>query len=204
MDLNDIRQRLELLAVSLKRQNKPPSTTHRERPVAGSPDKTDIIVRFGTRSQPELVSDVNSLLGEFAALKDIIGRRLKDLGRDPQLIEDLMNRSLHLQLMLDLNNEVKHGYPLRRYRSGVQPVISELGEGLHVPAGTKLEVEIDVPSMATTVGPGPFVTVTGRIRTRDGKEICTLGKLVDSCLEAYEGFIRDQGLADEIPKISRK
>ncbi len=154
-----------------------------------------ISVTFGTKTEVELHRDVNAIISELAALKDIMKLSLADNGHNPSIMEEVVEKSLHLKVLIDLNNEHKHGYPLNRYRSGMQPIIGELQEGLEVPAGETVKSTIEHWTGKVISDKRLNATIVGAVAARNGKPIFSLDEMIDSCLKEYEALAKDYGLA---------
>ncbi|WP_157831453.1 hypothetical protein [Confluentibacter flavum] len=127
---------------------------------------------FGSSDQVSLYNKVMIILYNLASLKDNLKNSLKKNGYSPQIIEEEINNSIYLKVLIDIVNQDKHGSPLRKPRSNINPYISDLNQGLRL--GDKRE-GFD----------GPVILIDGYIRNIDGQIIFTLDQLVETCYEKF-------------------
>ncbi len=194
MNINSLKERMQILYASVERRLKKLSPSA-ETSINVTKWELFTRVRFGSSSPPQLRSDVNAIISDLASLRDIIKVNLRAKGLSPRIMEDAINASFHLQLIVDLNNEYKHGHPLRDgYRSGVEPIVGPLVEGLKVPPGETVDMVVEYASGRVEIDKDFEVVITGDITTRDGRRLCTLDELFDTALTEYEGIMKENGL----------
>ena len=61
-----------------------------------------------------MINKIFIIFYNLASLKDNIKNCLEKKGLDKNLIEIEINNSLHLQVLIDIVNQEKHGYPLKK------------------------------------------------------------------------------------------
>lgn len=143
----------------------------------------------GGLKDPDLSNLAYSLIHNIANLKDILKKWAIANNRDKAKIEQAVNRSFDLQIIIDLSNNDKHGYPPRDGGySGKSPNLVEINRVLQLKAGGNAGNYITVKSgdkgMLEKSGPGiAKVILTGNIVDKDGNH---LGALEDVALEAIE------------------
>ncbi len=81
---------------------------------------------FGSSDNESLLNKVMIILHNLASLKDNLKNSLKKNGLSPQIVEEEIKNSVHLQVLIDIVNQDKHGSPLRNPRSNMSPYISDL------------------------------------------------------------------------------
>lgn len=194
MDVNNIEERIRIISASLGKKIEVGSKTKTEIRTDPLADKFEMRISFGSKSKEEILLDVMSIIQNLAALKDIVKKNLTMKGFDKQIMEDKKNSSLHLKLLIDLNNEYKHGYPLRDgYKSGHEPVISDLIQGIELPDGASVEISAFYEGRAE-LDKDYTIVIMGRINDRDGSNICTLDEMIEKSMEIYSLVISKYGL----------
>ena len=193
MDINDIKNRLAMLEVSLKKQlepSKPYST------VAWNDKTGEFItsIHFGTRGMLEMQREVYALISELASLKDILKIQMNSKGLDQELVEKAIDSSFNTQLLIDINNEYKHGSPIRHYRSGKRPKLINISEGLEVPPGEQFSLDVEYFSGMVKLNKNLSAKIVADVVDGDGTKFCTLDEIVKGTVALYRQFISQQGL----------
>ena len=81
-------------------------------------------IQAGKEDEDEIINKIFIILYNLSSLKDNLKNCFKNKGLDPQIVEDEINNSLHLQVLIDIVNQEKHGYPLKKSnRSNKNPLI---------------------------------------------------------------------------------
>ena len=79
---------------------------------------------LGGLDTAQLANLAHSVINNIANLTDHLRRWAKKRGQDPRLINQILANSRPMQIITDLSNNDKHGYPPRdRGHSGVAPKI---------------------------------------------------------------------------------
>jgi hypothetical protein len=141
-----------------------------------------------TLGQDESENRVLTIVRGLADLKDNLKRHAKQKGVDPELIEDGVNGSEYLQLIVDLENGQKHGYPPKPERSGKSPRLEDVTVGLQ---GQTSETSSTGEIM--TLG-NVKVIITASVVDKDSKSIMTLDMLIEGALNAWTELINKHGL----------
>ena len=95
-----------------------------------------ISVTFGKEKPEAIENKIIIILQNLASLKDHLKNCLKKNGLNPNLVETEINNSQHLQILIDLVNQEKHGYPLTKTnRSGKNPLIKDAHQVLIISTG---------------------------------------------------------------------
>ncbi len=148
---------------------------------------------FNPDDEPKILNQINSVISNLANLKDCLKKKIEESGNDPQVIEDEINNSPHLQVILDLSNQEKHGYPLTKTRrSGKDPLITNVGRVLsssNKPDNIRHEGS-DGSSMMNMM-----VMITADITDSHGDKLYRLDYLVETTLSAWEQIIIKYNLA---------
>lgn len=159
-------------------------------------------VTFGNYDDVELYNIVFNQVSAIASLKDHLKKYLKNKSKDPQMVEDLINKELVLQLIIDLWNQDKHGYPLSRVsRSNKNPKIMNLKQGLTIKDISKGKGSIvfspisvnspDSMKNMTAEVDNTIVKVIGDVTDDKGNILMTLDEMIDQSLRIWEKVIID-------------
>ena len=124
MDYNDVADRLKRTLKSIQ------ARFDDDIAVYSTVEKKDgrVNVKFEIQGdKEEMINKVFIILYNLASLKDHLKNKLKKSSLNPSLIEDEINHSIHLQVLIDIINQEKHGYPLKQSnRSGKNPLIQNV------------------------------------------------------------------------------
>jgi len=139
MDYNDISARLKRVLSSLNERFDDEiavytTVTKDEKKVDEKTTEFNFKVEYhiGKHDQETLINRIAIILYNIASLKDHTKNHIKNIGGSPQIVEDEINNSLHLQVLIDIVNQEKHGYPLRSRRSLKDPLIKKITESYQV------------------------------------------------------------------------
>jgi len=190
MDYNDIQTRLELIYASMGEQftygQAALETTHTKIESEGN-ERSISISFFNPDHKPKVLNQINSIISNLANLKDCLKRKVKLQGYNPKVIEDEINNSLYLQIILDLSNQAKHEYPLTETRrSGKDPLIKNISRTLspsNKPDNIRHE-RTDGSAMMNMM-----VKITADITDSQGNHLYRLDDLVEGALSAWEQII---------------
>jgi len=116
----------------------------------------------------------------------------------PGDVEQFVNGSFPLQIVIDLSNTEKHHELRHAPRSGHKPKIKDLRRALRLRArgssGVGVMMDLRDGKLRKVGGGDANVSLSAKVVSQDGTE---LGDLLDLCREAiasWERFARDQGL----------
>jgi len=128
---------------------------------------------FGNDDESELLNKVMIILYNLASLKDHLKNDFKRVNLDPEIIEREINDSVHLQVLMDIVNQEKHGAPLRRLRSGKSPKIIGVTNGMRL--------------ADKRTGEEKFIMfIDGTIADNNGQRIFGLDELVEESFSAWK------------------
>ena len=161
-------------------------TTHTKIESEGN-ERSISISFFNPDHKPKVLNQINSIISNLANLKDCLKRKVKLQGYNPKVIEDEINNSLYLQIILDLSNQAKHEYPLTETRrSGKDPLIKNISRTLspsNKPDNIRHE-RTDGSAMMNMM-----VKITADITDSQGNHLYRLDDLVEGALSAWEQII---------------
>lgn len=189
MNYNDINTRLERIYESINSMNRYGGevlsgvhTEHRKE----ADGKSVVIISFGRET--ETTNRVQNVINNLANLKDILKENIAQQGKDSRVIENEINQSMSLQLVLDLSNQEKHGYPLTKtQRSGKNPQITNIRSGLS-PSDKPDNVKYSASTGAAAYN--VMIVVSADIVDSNGHHLLTLDELVNSAIDDWENMIR--------------
>lgn len=196
MDYNNVETRLKKIYASVGEQftygHAALDMTYTEEKTEGK-ERSVSISFFNPDDEPKILNQINSVISNLANLKDCLKKKIEESGNDPKVIEDEINNSPHLQVILDLSNQEKHGYPLTKTRrSEKDPLITNVGRLLsssNKPDNIRHEGS-DGSSMMNMM-----VMITADITDSHGDKLYRLDYLVETTLSAWEQIIIKYNLA---------
>jgi hypothetical protein len=188
MNYNDINERLKRIYASIDSKNKYGGevltgvhTDHTEM----SNGQSKVTFSFGDKV--EATNQIHNIIGNLANLKDILKYNIVKQGKGEQLIEDEINKSFALQLILDLSNQEKHGYPLTKTRrSKKDPLIKNICTGLS-PSNKP-----DDKRYSSSDGSAAFnvmIVINADIVDYDENHLFTLDELIKLAINDWENII---------------
>lgn len=183
MDFNDIKSRLERILKSLNgRFNEDIdrkvkyNTIHEE-------TNTIISTTLGSLNESEILNKIILILHNLANLKDHLKNNFNTKGIKKQKVEDEINNSIHLKVLIDLVNQEKHGYPLTKSkRSNKDPLISNPRQSLginHSADGTF--VAFDFNGTYSVTGGEGILIIDADILDAEKNFLFSLDELVNIC-----------------------
>mgnify|MGYP001189042920 CR=1 FL=1 len=195
MDYNDVQTRLEMIYASIGEQftygQAALETTHIELKSEGK-ERSVSISFFNPNDKSKILNQINSIISNLANLKDCLKRKIGQQDRDPKIIEDEINDSPELQIILDLSNQAKHEYPLRRTRrSGKDPLIQNVGRVLS-PSNKPDNIRHQKNDGSAMMN--MMVRMTADITDSKGNLLYHLNDLVEGALGAWEQIIKKYGI----------
>jgi hypothetical protein len=153
---------------------------------------------FGGLSEEELVNKIMMILYNLASLKDHLKNALKSAGKDPRIVEDAINASRHLQVLVDIVNQDKHGTPLRSARSGLDPRLTRCHQSIHCESGIQpgsfAGVSIDPEKGEFSIVGGTHFTISAFVVDNNDMFIFTLDELVETAYLEFDK-IHDDNLS---------
>ena len=120
------------------------------------------------------------MVSRLANIKDPLKNKLEDNNLNRQLAEDCINSSQYLEIVMDLNNAEKHGYPLKKTRrSKIDPRIENIRKEMLVPLKT---------GKFTSVFSESIVVFAADVVDLSGNKICDFYELIEHSLTDWEKF----------------
>lgn len=132
MDYNDIKYRIERTLISLNARFENNIENHTNYQFYEMEGEKRISITFGTTDEKKLINPIMIILHNLSNIKDNLKKSLKEKGYDPQVVEHEINNSLHLQILVDIVNQEKHGTPLNNCRSQKNPIIKNAFQSLRM------------------------------------------------------------------------
>lgn len=192
MDYDNINSRLKRLYLSVDQQYEDDVLEHMQtRTEVGDDGMLSVIFDFRAKhDEDETVNRINGIISGLANLKDHFKKVMQERGGDPQVIEDEIDKELPLQVILDLNNQEKHGYPLTKYRrSKKDPKIVDIDKAITARPGVVPTAFIRNPITGAGATNNMTIVITAKIVDGSGNLLYYLNDLVDRSLNAWEGIM---------------
>lgn len=160
----------------------------------------------GKATDEEISNAAHSAISNIANFKDHFRRWLRQHGKPMEELDKAVAASFELRVLIDLNNNDKHGYPPRvgQDHSGVAPRLESLGRAVvfggtpSEPAASSVEIVIErEPSVS--LGEAAYRSIVGRIIDRDGNLVGHLHEFLDKGLADLEGLLLGYGVITDEP-----
>ncbi len=192
MDYNDVNLRLKRLYLSIDQQYESDVLQHMQT----KKEKTKngnftVTINFNAKhDENETINRINSIIASLANLKDHLMAKLKLQNGNPEDIENEINQDLPLQLILDLNNQEKHGYPLTKTRrSGKDPKIIDISKALSSRPSIKPITFIRDPITGAGATSNMAIVISAKVVDSQGNLLFYLNDLIDKSLKSWERII---------------
>jgi hypothetical protein len=145
---------------------------------------------------------LEELIYNIAHVKDPLKKRLREKGRDETIVEKFISQNEPLQIVIDLANAAKHGYPLRWCRSKHEPRLGEVGRVLQFATGLggcssavfTYDAKSGGPMIVTTGAASANVVLTADVLDKAGRRLGELMEIANQAVQAWERFLADQGV----------
>jgi len=154
----------------------------------------------GGRSEQELANTAHSLIYNIANLRSHLKKWAAHNGQDKARVDTEFNNSKALQVIADLSNNDRHGYPPRnRGHSGQSPrlrkIVSILELTTKAEKGSSVGLTFTPQGVPKILGDGTAkVIISGDILDRDGNNIGNLHETALEAVEAWESVLSDFGV----------
>lgn len=196
MDYNNVETRLKKIYASVGEQftygHAALDMTYTEIKAEGE-ERSVSISFFNPNDEPKILNQINSVISNLANLKDCLKKKIEESGSDSKVIEDEINISPYLQVILDLSNQEKHGYPLTKTRrSGKDPLITNVGRALS-PSNKPDNIRHEGSNGSSMMN--MMVKITADITDSHGNTLYRLDTLVENAMCAWEQIIIKYNLA---------
>ena len=153
----------------------------------------------GGLTPAELLNLAHSVVHNIANLRDHLRRWAAKNGHNPSRIDQAISHSVPLQIITDLSNNDKHGYPRNAGHSGKAPQLAEIRRVLRLTtaaeAGSSVMVILTPSGPKQVSGSGSTnVAVSGQVVDAYGTVIGDLYDLEVEALKAWEQELKDLGI----------
>lgn len=162
---------------------------------------TVIVQDFSGGLAPEQISNIaHSSIYNIATLADHLRKWARKNGHDVARIDAAIAGSLQLQVIIDLSNADKHGYPSRdRGKSGRFPKLAEVKRVMRLSSGRRANsgasVQLTPPFTPVIVGSGRADgVITGTIVDGSGALIGDLHQFMNEAMVSWEALLHEFGL----------
>ncbi len=156
---------------------------------------------IGSLNPAQLSNLAHSAIHNIANLQNHIRRWAAKNGRDPKQVDQAVAKYLPLQLIKDLSNNDKHGYPPRNGgRSGKAPKLVDVKRVLKLRTDTAPGSCVEVifapkgPKQIVSGGGGSVVVVTGTVVDGGGGILGDLHDIEAKALKVWEQELRNLGV----------
>ena len=173
----------------------PPKVVSNERGVAMYQDF------LGGLNAAQLSNLAHSVIHNIANFQYHLRRWAANNGHDPKAVDQVLGKSAPLQLLKDLSNNDKHGYPPRNGgHSGRTPKLKDVTRVLRLTTGTGAGSGIAVyftpqgPKQVASGGSGSAVVITGQVVDGSGSRLGDLHDIEDEALKVWEQELHNLGL----------
>ncbi len=188
MDFNNISIRLKRIYTSVNARVE----TKLDRAINLVKTSKSFKITFDKHSEDPL-NKIFIILHNLANLKDHLKIILNSKGGNRQDIENEINNSLHLKIIIDLSNADKHGYPTRSNRSQLNPQIKNVRHSLHVKKTEdqpQASFSINMLSGNHSTNSVAKVVIAADVVDQNENFIMSLDQLINSGLTMWEKILK--------------
>jgi hypothetical protein len=163
----------------------------------GSGSAVFIVQDFRGGLSGEQISNIaHSAIHNVASLEHHLQRWLGRTGRSLNVVKEAVEKSFELQVVIDLWNVDKHGYPPRNNRSGRAPKLREVKRVMQMSSGPQPNSGASIWLSPTPgvqfIGSGSAaVIITGTIVDKKGLVLGSLDKFLGSAVAAWERLLQE-------------
>lgn len=200
MSINNLENRLKLLYTSINchfGKFKRPEPIGKESIDDEGKSIYTVSIGGGITTEDEVLNatnDINIIIHNIANLKDNLKNLLKSKKINDKIVENYIDSSIHLKVIIDLANQEKHGYPTNSRRSKLDPKIVNIQN----------EMIINFPLSKVFVNIlDSRVEIAAEIVDYEDKFLFTFKELVEKSIEKWEDFFLEH-LIDESLQIKEK
>ncbi len=197
MDTNDINKRMERVYLSLGQRfdKNIVESTNIEHLTNGS--NFQVKISFGGENKAELYNQAFTIISNIAKLKDHLKNIHQKKGGNKQDIEKEINLSEHLKLIIDLDNQEKHG-ELKESRSNKFPYLNDIDRALSMRSD-----EQSKNGAHFTLNPfngeceyegNLAIVIIAEVKAKDGTIICSFDELITKSMDKWEEIIKKYNL----------
>ena len=154
----------------------------------------------GGFSNGDLSNYAHLVIHNLANLQDNVKRWAAHNGHDKAKVDQAVNNSFDLQIIKDLSNNDKHGYPPRdRGHSGKYPKLVDINRVMQLKTqakkGSTIGMTLDAQGIPKIFGNGTSkAIITGNVVDNDDNLIGDFYEIANRAVEAWEQLLDDFGL----------
>lgn len=135
-----------------------------------------------------LRNQINIIIANLANIKDCLKNKITKNGGNREIIETEINNSIYLQIIMDLANQEKHGYPLTiTRRSKKDPRVENIHRALTI---SNKQDDIVIRRSDGAAIKNCMTTIVADIVDANGNFLYRLDDLVQKVLESWETIIK--------------
>jgi hypothetical protein len=198
MNINDINERFKRIYISIDERYDKNIVDHMNVQIDQNTRQL-LALKFDKKGKTDIEQKVISIIHTIASLKDHLKNKF-----GKKLVEDEINKSKYLQIIIDIDNSDKHGYPAKiRPRSGLFPYIKNIERTLVFNKGDKVSYVIENKIEPSQTGSGyesknwikslkingGQIKIIADIFDSNNKKITDFETLVIECLNIWENII---------------
>jgi len=143
-------------------------------------DVSSKISHFKTKEN-KVLNKLNMIVSNLANLKDHLKNLVEQLGGSKQKIENKISESRFLQVIIDLNNAEKHGYPVSRKRSNLDPKIANIISKLTMYGDGDTSITINPDGRIEPEG-NVVAAISADILDKQNRKIFSFDEMVEGAL----------------------
>ncbi len=154
----------------------------------------------GDFTDDDLANQAHIVIHNIANLRDHLRRWAAQNGHDKTKVDQAVDNSFELQIVQDLSNNDKHGYPPRDGgHSGRSPKLSEIERVMRLQTqprpGSTIAMTIGAGGVPRFIGDGTAkAIITGTVVDQNNNRIGDLYDIARKAVEAWEALLTDFGL----------
>ncbi len=137
----------------------------------------------------ELMNQAMGIILLLGTVKDHLKKAIAKAGHDKNIVEKCIDGSPHLKILMDLYNAEKHGYPVKKSRSGLNPKIANISVGARNNNNGQPIVVMAAQEGGFTVAdgyPAPSVVLVAQIIDEFDRNLMDYEDLTDTCYHLWE------------------
>ena len=154
----------------------------------------------GGLNDEQLTNYAHAMIHNIANLRDHLIKWAAQSGRAKERVDEVLDESLDLQVITDLSNNDKHGYPPRSGgRSGRCPKLVEINRVMQLTtkpvAGSSISMTLGADGTPVFLGDGKAkAVITGDVVDQDQQRIGDLHEIANQAVRAWEALLVEFGI----------
>lgn len=151
-------------------------------------------ITIGNDDEETIINKIFIILYNLSSLKDHLKNFLKNKNINPQIIEDEINNTFHLQVLTDIVNQEKHGYPLKKSnRSNKNPIIKHAMQMLNLTSNSELgsNAGLSFNENGLNIVGDSKMELTAMIFDDKNNFLFTFDELVNVCFEKFQNIAKN-------------